>query len=373
MAACCPTKQRSAKCVMTVGYGDLSRLPRRTEPWMAIKNHDFISKIDLVMPLDKFLTMPSEIILDRPRPVYYRLTESSLEQLLNKESLFNFLQKGEATLFSQRHASATHTQFNVNKGTTIFIFHVKQLLTVASGILTMHMDESTFERSGLFDNIGLVKGQRMRIITLDLNSARRYCNGETHKHLKQYTCAYKSITKKQLSWLLCDETGSTNLALDLGNDVNVLECTAELKMHQGTTCNPPMLDIGRLSFMDTGRLDTQEIGLCVYEWLSLLKLGSPRVQYGDDVDTFLSRYRVASKDREQVRICRISWVGLIGTTWFQNLVRDVMTANATEGWLSFSSNSFYDVSLSGTGSELVMLRPSTKEDQYLMWRLQGFV
>ncbi|KAG6096665.1 hypothetical protein E4U30_001349 [Claviceps sp. LM220 group G6] len=341
---------------MTVGYGDLSRLPRRTEPWMAIKNHDFISKIDLVMPLDKFLTMPSEIILDRPRPVYYRLTESSLEQLLNKESLFNFLQKGEATLFSQRHASATHTQFNVNKG-----------------ILTMHMDESTFERSGLFDNIGLVKGQRMRIITLDLNSARRYCNGETHKHLKQYTCAYKSITKKQLSWLLCDETGSTNLALDLGNDVNVLECTAELKMHQGTTCNPPMLDIGRLSFMDTGRLDTQEIGLCVYEWLSLLKLGSPRVQYGDDVDTFLSRYRVASKDREQVRICRISWVGLIGTTWFQNLVRDVMTANATEGWLSFSSNSFYDVSLSGTGSELVMLRPSTKEDQYLMWRLQGFV
>ena len=51
-------------------------------------------QIDLVMPLDKFLTMPSEIILDRPRPVYYRLAESSLEQLLNKESLFNFLQKG---------------------------------------------------------------------------------------------------------------------------------------------------------------------------------------------------------------------------------------------------------------------------------------
>lgn len=69
---------------------------------------------------------------------------------------------GEATLFSQRHVSATHIQFNVNKGTTMFIFHVNQLLTVASGILTMHMDESTFERSGLSDNIGLVKGQRMR-------------------------------------------------------------------------------------------------------------------------------------------------------------------------------------------------------------------
>ncbi|KAG6044035.1 hypothetical protein E4U39_003860 [Claviceps sp. Clav50 group G5] len=356
MAACCPTKQQSAKCVMTVGYGDLSRLPRRTEPWMAFKNHDFISKIDLVMPLEKFLTMPSEIILDRPRPVYYRLAESSLEQLLNKESLFNFLQKGEATLFSQSHVSATHIQFNVNKG-----------------ILTMHMDESTFERSGLSDNIGLVKGRRMRIVTLDLNSARRYCNGETHKHLEQYTCAYKSITKKQLSWLLCDETGSTNLALELGNDVNVLEYTAELEMHQGTTCNPPIFDIGPLSFMDTGRLDMQEIGLCVYEWLSLLRLESPRVQYGDDVDTFLSRYRVASRDREQVRVCRISWVGLIGTTWFQNLVRDVMTVNATEGWLSFSSNSFYDVSLSGIGSELVMLRPSTKEDQYLTWRLKGFI
>ncbi|KAG5932285.1 hypothetical protein E4U60_005337 [Claviceps pazoutovae] len=341
---------------MTVGYGDLSRLPRRTEPWMAIKNHDFISKIDLVMPLEKFLTMPSEIILDRPRPVYYRLAESSLEQLLNKESLFNILQKGEATLFSQRHVSATHIQFNVNKG-----------------ILTMHMDGSTFERSGLSDNVGLVKGQRLKIVTLDLNSARRYCNGETHKHLEHYTCTHESITKKQLSWLLCDETGFTNLALDLGNDVNALECTAELEMHQGTTCNPPILDIGPSSFMDTGRLDMQEIGLCVYEWLSLLKLESPRVQYGDNVDTFLSRYRVASRDRKQVSICRISWVGLIGTTWFQNLVRDVMTVNATEGWLSFSSNSFCDVSLSGIGSELVMLRASTKEDQYLTWRLIGFV
>ncbi|KAG5984621.1 hypothetical protein E4U55_003954 [Claviceps digitariae] len=294
---------------MTCGrleHGDLTQISPRNEPWTAIRNHDFISKVDLMMPLEKFLAMPPQVIRHRQQPAYYRINETSLGQLLQNEKLFNLLQNEEATLFSQRHKSATHTQFNVNKGT-----------------LTVQMDKPTFEASGLSGSAGLNEDQHM--------------------------------------W-----------TMDLGHDVNVLEYNAEMQLYQGITSPPPALDIGSSFSKDGSPRETQQIGLHVYEWLSLLRLESPRVQSGDSIDTFLSRYKVASNEHsehEHTGVCKISWVGLIGATWFQTLVRDLLAAHPAEGWLSVSSNSFHDVSLSGNGSELVILRPSAKENQYIMWTL----
>ncbi|KAG5953136.1 hypothetical protein E4U53_006719 [Claviceps sorghi] len=94
------------------------------------------------MPLKRFLAIPPELLQHRQLPAHYRITDCSLGQLLQNAKLFDILQKGEATLFSQRHESATHTQFNVNKG-----------------ILTIQMDKPTFEAFGLPGNKELVKSQ----------------------------------------------------------------------------------------------------------------------------------------------------------------------------------------------------------------------
>ncbi|KAG5953137.1 hypothetical protein E4U53_006720 [Claviceps sorghi] len=164
--------------------------------------------------------------------------------------------------------------------------------------------------------------------------------------------------------------------MDLGHNFNVLQCTAELQLYQGTTSPPPTIDNGPSFWKDSSRRELQEIGLHVYEWLSLFRLESPRVQSGDSIDTFLSRYEVAGSEHgegEQTDVCRISWVGLIGSTWFQTLVDDVLAVHSAEGWLSVSSNSFDDVNMSGKGYELVVLRPSTKDDQYMLWTLNDSV
>ncbi|KAG6000599.1 hypothetical protein E4U21_005290 [Claviceps maximensis] len=342
----------------TMEHGDLGQLSHRSEPWVTIRNHDFISKIDLIMPLNAFLAMPSEVIRHRQGPAHYRLTGSSLGQLLRNKELFGLLQKGEATLFSQHHDSAVHTQFSLNKGT-----------------LMIQTDKPTFEALGLSGNTGLVKGQHVWTVSLDLEKAKRYCDGEAHKQQEQSICAFKSITTEHLTWLLCAKSGS-RLVMDLGHDVDVIECTAEMQLYECTTSPPPMLDIGHSVWKDNSHRETQEIGLHVYEWLSLLRLESPRLQYGDSIDTFLSRYKVADGEhgeRQQTAVCKISWIGLIGATWFQTLVRDVLAVQPAGGWLSVSSNSFRDVSLSGNMSELVILRPSIKDDQYVMWTLNNCV
>ncbi|KAG6035146.1 hypothetical protein E4U41_006245 [Claviceps citrina] len=287
-------------------------------------------QVDLIMPLESFLAIAPDVIRDRQPPAHYRIT-GSLGRLLQNEGLFNLLQKG---------------------------------------VLTMQMDKSTLERSGLPGNTRLVNGQHIWTVSLDLNPANRHCDGEAHKQRERFLSTYKSITTEELNWLLCHETGSS-LTLDLGNEINVTQCTAELQIYQSTASPPSTLKSSPSSWIESSKRDIQEIGLYMYEWLSLFRLESPRVRHGDSIDPFLSRYHVANS--EPTDICRISWVGLIGATWFQNLVRDVFAGHPAEGWLLFSSNSFHGVSPSRTGSELMVLRPSTKEDQYLMWRMNGFV
>lgn len=50
-------------------------------------------QLDLIMPLDKFLTIPSELIRNRQQPIYYRMT-GSMGQLLHEERLFDLLRTG---------------------------------------------------------------------------------------------------------------------------------------------------------------------------------------------------------------------------------------------------------------------------------------
>ncbi|KAG5925545.1 hypothetical protein E4U42_004187 [Claviceps africana] len=321
----------------TMEHGHLRSSSPRIDKWMAaIRDHGFISRVDLIMPLKRFVAIPPEVIRHRQRPAHYRIVGSSLGQLLQNAELFDILQKGT---------------------------------------LTIQMDKPTFEAFGLPGNKELVKGQQIWSVSLDLDTAKRYCKEEAHKQEKQRICAYKGMTTEQLTWLLSHETGSI-LTIDLGNDVNILECIAELQPYHVITSPPPTIDNG-LSFWENGsRRELQEVGLQVYEWLSLLRLESPRVQSGDSIDTFLSRYKAVGgeySEGEQSDVCRISWVGLIGSTWFQALVDDVLAVHPAEGWLSVSSNGFDDVNMSGKGSELVLLRPSKRDDQYMMWTLNDSV
>ena len=70
----------------------------------------------------------------------------------------------------------------------------------------------------------------------------------------------------------------------------------------------------------SSRDEFEHWSLEVYEWLSLVAAGSPRVLRGDTVDPFLSRYQVPdANDAKSLNLVTLTWVGLIPPSWIRAL------------------------------------------------------
>lgn len=113
----------------------------------------------------------------------------------------------------------------------------------------------------------------------------------------------------------------------------------------------------------------EERGTDLYEWLSLVRLESARVEPDDNIDPYLSRYCVTGKTSERLNICKITWQGFIGTTWLRDLARDAVAVCPRRSWLSIIATSSHCVEM-GVNAESVLLRPPGQEDQYLMWQIK---
>jgi ribonuclease P/MRP protein subunit RPP40 len=107
----------------------------------------------------------------------------------------------------------------------------------------------------------------------------------------------------------------------------------------------------------------------LYEWLSLVRLQSPRIQVGDQIDPYLSRYQVPEGEAKG-KICRISWQGFLAPSWCRQTLIDIITAMPPKAWFSFSTTTF-SKGLAGDNSECTILRPPDSSKEYLMWEVRG--
>jgi ribonucleases P/MRP protein subunit RPP40 len=128
--------------------------------------------------------------------------------------------------------------------------------------------------------------------------------------------------------------------------------------------NPPVESIG-----PGGREDFENFSTELYEWLSLVRLESPRVQPGDKIDPYLCRYRVPG-DEEKAQICKISWQGFLSSSWTQQILIDLITALPPKTWFSFSTTTF-SKGMAGDNSECTILRPPGRTNEYVMWEIKS--
>src|SRR2546423_11885070 len=65
--------------------------------------------------------------------------------------------------------------------------------------------------------------------------------------------------------------------------------------------------------------DLEEYAAGIHEWLSLVRLESPRVSTDDQIDSFLSRYSVPGSDNypaeKPAELVRLRWDGFMSPTW----------------------------------------------------------
>jgi ribonuclease P/MRP protein subunit RPP40 len=125
-------------------------------------------------------------------------------------------------------------------------------------------------------------------------------------------------------------------------------------------------DINCLS--NTGE-DFKDFSTELYEWLSLVRLQSPRIHAGDQMDSYLSRYQVAEGGKEG-KICKISWQGFLAPSWSRQILIDIITALPPKTWFSFSTTTF-SRGLAENNAECTILRPPNSTGEYLMWEVKG--
>lgn len=130
----------------------------------------------------------------------------------------------------------------------------------------------------------------------------------------------------------------------------------------------PILKIPESANSNDAQLELEDFATGIYEWLSLLKLSSPRVESGDEIDPFLSRYSVpcSSGEAEAVKLCKISWRGFIAPGWARQTLVDVILSVSSRSWFSLSVASF-GKGVRGEGSECTILRLPDAPGEYLLW------
>ncbi|KAM3499336.1 hypothetical protein MY10362_007407 [Beauveria mimosiformis] len=207
---------------------------------------------------------------------------------------------------------------------------------VKTGKLNLYLDRETYERSGLSGKLDERNGNR------EMRS--KWCLAIHIPQLRPDKAqAEKPPTLGQLPYT---EVPSKPVV------------SRQIETHQVITPTMP-------GFEDNGRYD-QDTAVELYEWISLVRLQSPRVLHKDSLDAYISRYSVPDCPPGETSVGHISWDGLLSSSWVSTMVSALMASCPEASWFAISAT---DAIAGGMGgkSEITILKPPGQSSRFLMW------
>lgn len=123
---------------------------------------------------------------------------------------------------------------------------------------------------------------------------------------------------------------------------------------------------------DTEAQETPVFASEIYEWLSLVRLQSPRVASTDNIDPYLSRYQVPGETGQQTasKLCTITWEGFLSPNFARQLLVDTILALPSSSWFSIAVSSF-SKGFSEDAAESTILRQPESPGEYLLWDIRS--
>ncbi|KAJ0346857.1 hypothetical protein COL26b_007718 [Colletotrichum chrysophilum] len=186
-----------------------------------------------------------------------------------------------------------------------------------------------------------------------------------------YAC--KNALNAPVTWLFCNATATT-------------PSPDPLEQHFPTryTCEPSVVTDCQVQMaplavpsetIESGdRPSLEDYATETYEWLSLIRLQSPRVAAGDNIDPYLSRYQTPmpldSASPPHDKICKITWQGFFTPAWVRSVLINALVALPSRAWFSLSATSF-SKGLVVDSTEVAFLRPPESPGHYLFWEIKG--
>ncbi|KAK6592957.1 hypothetical protein H4I96_11555 [Botrytis cinerea] len=284
------------KCYVThgtMGHLDPKQPPVKRKPFVNILGHKFINKVEMILPKELYEIMKNKMdgILGENGPVYSRVVHP-LSALLEGEFFTEYVKKGNVMMLS--------------KG----MMGVDNVFSLSEGILTLHLDKETYERSGLVGKPEGIKGKREHrprwIVEINLRLPSML-HGK--KGFRRIEYAFKNVLTTPVTWLFCD-LGATVLPSDPLSPHHPVKIACIPKVSSDFHVKRPEFKPPVENNRNYDE-DFREFAVGIHEWLSLISLESPRVNSTDKVDPFLSRYDLPISSDETEELVKVTWTGFI--------------------------------------------------------------
>ncbi|KAI0803927.1 ribonuclease P 40kDa subunit-domain-containing protein [Xylaria sp. FL0064] len=352
-----PSVYQTPNCFVTYGkmsYPDTSNLPVRVKPWSTLLSQDYIHRVDLVLP-EELLQLVKERTLDDPAqtPCYHRVI-MTLGQVLRGDFFTQYIKIGNIMMLSEGKVG------------------IDNVFSIKDGKLTMYLDKETYERAGLVGKPYGAKGARglqpRWIVEYNLRSSSAL-HGKKGFDRLLYAC--ENALNVSTSWLFCN-LSQTTPDPDPIAQYHPTKYTSEPALVQSIAVKIPPLGVSPAIFADQSRQELSEYATEIYEWISLVRLESPRVKLGDKIDPYLSTYAVPgdSSERTDGRLCKISWQGFIPPNWAANTLAELIRSLPPKAWFSFSTTPFTR-GIMGLGADCTIMRPPSSPGEYVLWEIKG--
>ncbi len=112
--------------------------------------------------------------------------------------------------------------------------------------------------------------------------------------------------------------------------------------------------------------DFEDYAEGILEWLSLISIGSPRVDPNDTVDPFLARYVPPGDTFTSCKIVTVTWRGFIPSSWANKAFVEILLAAPKSAWFSYSVTGVDD-GPSGQNRSSTVLRLPERSQEFVLW------
>ncbi|PKS05078.1 hypothetical protein jhhlp_008445 [Lomentospora prolificans] len=373
-----PSVYQSAKCFVTYGQmpyiqpgttSDDTPQPAKGKPWAPILAQDFIHRIDLIVPEESYETLEKEVLGKLAPPPFFKIT-APLVKLLDGAFLLDYLKNADALMLSKGQEPVDNL-FTIRDG-EFKVIPVQDSSDTLLGKLTMYLDRETYERAGLVGEPHGVKGKRggkpRWVVQYDL-LAPSMLHGKKGFDRLIYAC--KNAFSEPITWL-CTTSKSKEMNSNYVKEYSPTKVVVQPTSSSTLPTSSPSFDGLLKDLAGCDKIEFEETAADFYEWLSLIRLDSPRVEFDDGIDPYLSRYQIprCPEGPQTCKLRRVTWQGFMPSTWARTALAEILREVSFKSWLAFSTTTFSKGSMTSENAECTFFRPPNSGGQYILWEVR---
>lgn len=114
--------------------------------------------------------------------------------------------------------------------------------------------------------------------------------------------------------------------------------------------------------------DFEDYAVDTHEWLSLVLLGSPRINPDDKIDPFLSRYVPPGDTFTSSKLVKVTWRGFVSPSWVHKLFVHLLLAVPQDAWFAYAVVGFGGGPL-GESENCTTLKLPDAPNEYVLWEV----